>query len=264
MKPIITLEDVSYRYPRSGKWALKNINLAIEQGEIVAVMGENGSGKTTFCKLFNGIIPHSHGGVLKGTVMVAGMVTAESAIADLAGSVGMVLDDPETQIFTGSVRNEVAFGPENFLVPPDEIRERVQWALGVAGLSEYADRAPTALSEGQKQRLAIASALSMTKKILVLDEPTSQLDPQGTRDVFQVIRELNKKHLMTVILVTHKSEEIAEFADKVCILKNGTIAAYDTPVRIFSDRRLLQDNWIKPPEFEWYGGKSDDAAGNSA
>jgi energy-coupling factor transporter ATP-binding protein EcfA2 len=134
MKPIITLEDVSYRYPRSSRWALQNINLTIGQGEIIAMMGENGAGKTTFCKLFNGIIPHSQGGVLRGTVTVAGMVTAESTIANLAGSVGMVLDDPETQIFTGSVRNEVAFEPENFLVPPDEIRKRVQWALDVVGL----------------------------------------------------------------------------------------------------------------------------------
>jgi energy-coupling factor transporter ATP-binding protein EcfA2 len=247
-KPIITLKDVSYRYPRTKVRVLKNISLEIGEGEFVAVMGENGAGKTTLCKLFNGVIPHSQEGILKGTVVVDGQVTAESSVAALAVSVGMVLEDPETQLFTTIVRNEVAFGPENLLVPPDEIRERISWALGVVGLSEYIDKPPTALSGGQKQRLAIASALAMTKKILILDEPTSQLDPVGTRDVFSVIREIREKYNITVIMATHKSEEIAEFADRVCILKNGTVAAYDTPVAVFSNVALLRDNWIKPPD----------------
>lgn len=247
-EPIIKLENVSYSYPRTKVWVLKKLYMEIEAGEFVAVMGENGAGKTTLCKLFNGVIPHSQEGKLRGTVIVDGINTAESSIATLASSVGMVLEDPETQLFTTVVRNEVAFGPENLLVPVEEIQERVKWALDVVGLSEYADRPPTALSGGQKQRLAIAAALSMAKKVLVLDEPTSQLDPVGTRDVFSVIRDIRKKYNMTVIMATHKSEEIAEFADKVCILKNGTIAAYDKPVNIFSNMDLLKDNWIKPPD----------------
>lgn len=247
-EPIITLKDVSYRYPRTRVWVLKKINLAIGEGEFLAVMGENGAGKTTLCKLFNGVIPHSQEGVLKGTVTVDGIVTSESSVAALAASVGMVLEDPETQLFTTIVRNEVAFGPENLLVPPDEIRERISWALEVVGLSEYADKPPAALSGGQKQRLAIASALAMAKKVLVLDEPTSQLDPVGTRDVFSVIREIREKYNITVIMATHKSEEIAEFADRVCILRNGTVAACDTPAAVFSNRELLRDNWIKPPD----------------
>ncbi|MDR2259019.1 MAG: ATP-binding cassette domain-containing protein [Treponema sp.] len=247
-EPIITLKDVSYRYPRTKVWVLKGINLEIGEGEFVAVMGENGAGKTTLCKLFNGVIPHSQEGVLKGTVTVDGIVTAESSVATLAASVGIVLEDPETQLFTTIVRNEVAFGPENLLVPPDEIRERITWALEVVGLSDYIDKPPTALSGGQKQRLAIASALAMAKKVLVLDEPTSQLDPVGTRDVFSVIREIREKYNITVIMATHKSEEIAEFADRVCILKSGTVAAYDAPVAVFKNMELLRENWIKPPD----------------
>ncbi|MDR2403305.1 MAG: ATP-binding cassette domain-containing protein [Spirochaetaceae bacterium] len=247
-EPIITLKDVSYRYPRTRVWVLKKINLEIREGAFVAVMGENGAGKTTLCKLFNGVIPHSQEGVLKGTVTVDGIVTSEASVATLATSVGMVLEDPEAQLFTTIVRNEVAFGPENLLVPPDEIRERITWALDVVGLSGYIDKPPAALSGGQKQRLAIASALAMAKKILVLDEPTSQLDPVGTKDVFSVIREIREKYNITVIMATHKSEEIAEFADRVCILKNGVVAACDTPAVIFSNRELLRDNWIKPPD----------------
>ncbi|MDR1950042.1 MAG: ATP-binding cassette domain-containing protein [Spirochaetaceae bacterium] len=247
-EPIITLKDVFYRYPRTGVWALKGLNLEVGKGEFVAVMGENGAGKTTLCKLFNGIIPHSQEGVLKGMVTVDGMVTAETSVPALAASVGMVLEDPESQLFTTVVRNEVAFGPENLLVPPEEIGERVSWALEVVGLSGCIDKAPGALSGGQKQRLVIASALAMAKKILVLDEPTSQLDPAGTRDVFSVIREIREKYNMTVIMATHKSEEIAEFADRVCILKNGRVAALDRPAAVFCNLELLRDNRIKPPD----------------
>jgi energy-coupling factor transport system ATP-binding protein len=245
--PLVTLENVSYSYPRSRAWALKNISLEIAEGEFLAVMGENGAGKTSFCKLFNGVIPHSQGGTLRGTVTVDGIVTADSTVAVLAGRVGMALDDPETQLFAATVRGEVAFGPENLLMPPAEIGERAALALEITGLSAYAGVSPAALSGGQKQRLVIAAALALANRALVLDEPTSQLDPAGAAEVLSLIGQIREQRRLTVIMATHNSEEAAAFADRVCVLNNGRIAACDTPRAVFGSRELLRDNWIRPP-----------------
>jgi energy-coupling factor transporter ATP-binding protein EcfA2 len=242
-EPIIRLENVSYSYPRSGVWALRNISLEIAEGEFLAVMGENGAGKTTFCKLFNGLIPHSQGGTLRGTVTVDGAMPIA-----LAGRVGMALDDPDIQLFTATVRGELAFGLENLLTPPDEIEEQTRLALDMTGLSGLADASPAALSGGQKQRLAIAAALVLARRVLVLDEPTAQLDPAAARETLALIRRIRAERPLTVIMATHDSEESAEFADRVCVLKNGSIAACDTPRNIFSSQELLRDNWIRPPD----------------
>ncbi len=245
---VIKLENVSYHYPRAKRWALAKINVEIGRGEFIAVMGENGAGKTTLCQCINGTVPNYHEGVLKGRVEVLGFDTQACKTTDLADKVGMVLDDPESQLFTTSVRNEVAFGAENLCIPADEILRRVDWALGIVGLSEFIDQAPTALSGGQKQRLAIATNLAMTPAVLVLDEPTSQLDPVGTRDVFEVIRELRETEKMTIVIATHKSEEIAEFADKVLVLKDGHVVAFDEPHAIFNNANLMQECNIRPPQ----------------
>lgn len=245
---IIKLDNVSYRYPRTKKWVLKDINIEIKKGEFIAVMGQNGAGKTTLCQCFNGTVPNFHEGKLKGKVEVLGHCTTDCAVSDLADKIGMVLEDPEAQLFTTTVRNEVAFGAENLQVDPDEIMRRMEWALDIVGLSEYIDREPTALSGGQKQRLAIATNLVMLPSILVLDEPTSQLDPVGTRDVFNVIRELREKEQMTIIIATHKSDEIAEFATKVLVLKEGAIVAFDEPSVVFSDGELMRSCNIRPPQ----------------
>ena len=245
---VIRLEQVSYHYPRAKRWALLKINLEIHKGEFIAVMGENGAGKTTLCQCINGTVPNYHEGILKGKVEVLGFDTQTCKVTDLADKVGMVLDDPEAQLFTTSVRNEVAFGAENLCVPKDEILRRIDWALGIVGLNEFIDQPPTALSGGQKQRLAIATNLAMMPSILVLDEPTSQLDPVGTRDVFEVIRELREKEDMTIVLATHKSEEIAEFADKVLVLKEGRVVAFDEPHVIFNNAELMCSCSIRPPQ----------------
>ena len=254
LRPGITLENVSYAYPRRGgdtaareRWALNGISLEIGQGELLAVMGANGAGKTTFLKLCNGLIPHSEGGTLRGTVTVDGIVTGDSSVAELAGRVGMVMEDPETQLFTATVRDEAAFGPENLLVPPAEIAGRVAWALEVTGLSGRADSAVTALSGGEQQRLAIAAALAMASRALVLDEPASRLDPAGAAELLSLLLRLRDQRRLTVILATHNGAEAAR-ADRICVLKNGGIAACDTPRAIFGNRELLRDNCIRAPE----------------
>lgn len=244
---IIKMEQVAYHYPSAKVWALRDLNLEISKGEFIAIMGENGAGKTTFCNLINGIIPNSLMGTLRGTVTVDGMDTRKAPISTMASKVGMVLEDPETQLFSSIIRSEVAFGPENLKVPVAEITERVSWALEVVGLTEYATREPAALSGGQKQRLAIACALAMLPSIMVLDEPTSQLDPIGTREVFSVIRKLREEMNMTILIATHKSEEIAEFADRVLVLKEGRPVAFDTPRVVFANQPLLDECWIRAP-----------------
>jgi energy-coupling factor transport system ATP-binding protein len=244
---IIEFKDVRYRYPRTKMNVLKRINLSVKKGEFVVIMGENGAGKTTLCKCINGIIPHSERGRLRGEVLVEGHDTTEIATADLAQKVGIVLEDPETQLFTTSVANEIAFGAENLNTPVDEIMERIAWALKVVRLEGFDDRPPTALSGGQKQRLAIATALAMKPEVMVLDEPTSQLDPLGTEEVFEVIQKLKEEYEMTIIMVSHKVEEIIRFADKVCVLHEGSILAYDIPGVIFKDKKLFEDVQINTP-----------------
>jgi len=244
---IINFENVSYSYPRAKIPALDSVNLYVMEGEFLAVMGENGSGKTTLCKLINGIIPHLLGGHLTGTVTVDGERTNESSVPRLALKVGMVLDDPDAQLFTSSVRHEAAFGPENLLLPPQEIEERVAYALSAVGLSGFEDRQPVTLSGGEKQRLCIAAALAMKSKLLVLDEPLCRLDPDGAAEVMSVLRDLRTRYGMTVIMASGDSAKMLEFADRVCVLKNGRITACDSAKNIFSDRALLEENGIRPP-----------------
>ncbi len=205
-------------------------------------MGKNGSGKTTLCLTLNGIIPHSFLGELTGTVVVNGKNTYETPVYKLSQTVATVLDDPETQLFTPTVQNEVAFALENLNICPNEIKNRICEALEVVSLSKYANYAPTLLSGGQKQRLAIACAIAMQCPIIVLDEPTSQLDPLATRKVFELLAKIKSNYNTTIIIATHESEQVAYFADKICLLKDGEVLALDKPSVVF---RL---NEIKPPQ----------------
>jgi len=247
-EPAITFEDVSYRYPGSKRYVLKHLNLTIRRGEFVTVLGENGAGKSTFCKALNGVIPLSRGGRLRGHILVDGRDTQESTIAELAQKVGIVLEDPEAQLFTTTVLSEVAFGPENLGVDPDEILRRARWALEVVRLTGYEDHPPTALSGGQKQRLAIAAALTMRPAILVLDEATSQLDPVGTVEVFSVVRELNQRYGMTIVMATNKGEEVGQFCDRVLVLQQGELVAQGTPRQVFADTGLFQQVMVRAPQ----------------
>jgi len=247
-EPVIKLDNVSWQYARKENPALAGVSVEIGEGEFIAVMGENGAGKTTFCRLLNGLVPHSMAGTLFGTVTIDGIPTDSSTVARLSEKVGMAFDDPETQFFTARVFDEVAFALENMVLPPREIIGKTRWALDAAGLSEYADYPPSTLSGGQKQRLAIAAALAMANRVLVLDEPCSRLDPVGTREVLSFIRELRADKKLAVVMTTGSAEEAADFADRVCVLKEGRLLAFGTPRQVFSDRRLLADVGIDPPE----------------
>lgn len=251
--PAIEMTDVSYRYPRSKKIVIKNLNLTVKQGEFLAVMGENGAGKSTLCQILNGIIPHSLLGKLSGKILVQGLDTQETPISVLSTKIGIVLDDPENQLFTTSVMSEVAFGPENLNVPVDEIRERIRWAIDVVGLTGYEDRMPTALSGGQKQRLVIAAALAMQPSILILDEATSQIDPLGVFEVLNLVKELNQNYGMTIVMATDQSEEVTRLVDRVIILGDGEKIAEGTPREVFSDIRLFSRFMIRSPQVSQLG-----------
>jgi len=245
---IIKLDNVSWAYSREKEWALRDLSLEIEEGSFIAVMGGNGAGKSSFCRLLNGLIPHSLEGRLTGAVTIDGDDTRSSSVAQLTKKVGMAFEDPTTQLFTASVYDEAAFALENLLFEPEEIAAKVRRALEAAGLWDYRDFPVSSLSGGQKQRLTIAAALAMANRLLVLDEPASQLDPLGAREVLSFIGELRRQKGLTVVMATGSGEEAAEFAGKILVLKDGSLAAFGTPGEVFADKNLLTSCMIDPPQ----------------
>jgi len=255
---IIKLENVSWAYSREKEWALRDISLEIEEGSFIAVMGRNGAGKSSFCRLLNALIPHSLEGSLTGDVTIDGENTKSSSVIQLAKKVGMAFEDPETQLFTTSVYDEAAFALENLLLEPEDIAAKVRPALEAAGLWDYRDYLVSSLSGGQKQRLTIAAALAMANKILVLDEPASQLDPIGARDILSFIHDLRAQKTLTVVMTTGSGEEAAEFADKIIVLKDGCLAAFGTPGQVFADKELLASCMIDPPQVSEFANRMDE------
>ncbi len=250
----IELVNLTYTYPEQDQPALKDVTLVIEKGEYVVVVGPNGAGKTTLCLHMNGVIPNVLGGRIKGKSEIMGLNTRRHHVYDMALHVGIVLQDPEAQLFTSDVRSEVAFAAENLGVPREEMIKRIDWILDVVRLKDFVDRPPAQLSGGQKQRLAIASSLVMQPNIIVLDEPTSQLDPIGSQEVFSVLRDLNKELDMTVLISTHKSDYAAKFADRVVVLNEGKIVAEGPPENVFSQVDLLDKINVQVPAItrvEW-------------
>jgi len=239
---MIRLRDVTYFYPRATTPALADLTLEIPAGQFCAVIGANGAGKSTLCYTLAGFVPHFYRGKLSGGVEVAGVDVPAASLAQLAGHVGLVFANPFNQI-TGarfSVREEIAFGLENMGVPLDEMEARVEDILGFAGLRDLAERSPFALSGGQQQRLAIASVLVMRPPVIVLDEPTSQLDPIGSREVFAVLRDLAATDAATVVLAEQKLEWVAVFADRVIVLHEGRIVADGLPGDVLASADLAQ------------------------
>lgn len=221
---MINLQNVSYKYPLTDKQVLKDINLQVQPGEFVAVIGPNGAGKSTLCYAISGFIPHFFKGELSGSVQVAGVESRQSTLSEWVLTVGLAFQNPFNQISGAkyTVFEEIAFGLENIGVPRDEMITRVEQAMAMTGITALAQRSPFSLSGGQQQRVALTSILVMQPQVLVLDEPTSQLDPIGAREVFGVIRAMSHSG-MTVILVEHKVEWIASFADRVVALHEGSI-----------------------------------------
>lgn len=253
MSALISVRGLGYAYPAmepgaEAPWVLDGVDLEIERGEFLSVMGPTGAGKSTLCLSLVGIVPQSTGGLVRGEVRVGGLDTKTEPVARLAGRVGVVFQDPETQLFNMNVEAEIAFGLENKGVAPAEIAERIDWAAHTVGVEGLLDRSPFELSGGQKQRVAIAAVLAMTPEVLVLDEPTASLDPRGKQEVFTVVRDLRRQRGMTVVMVEQDAECIAEFSERVAVLAEGRIRQVGTPAEVFSRAGLLAGLGLRVPQ----------------
>jgi energy-coupling factor transporter ATP-binding protein EcfA2 len=227
---VVDISELNYTYPAAVTPALNGVSLQVEQGEFLAIVGNNGAGKSTLCYALAGFVPHHFKGRLHGKVLVTGLDTQKVSLNELVIRVGLVFQNPFNQI-SGTkytVYEEIAFGLENTGVPREQMGTRIETAMELTGIADLKDRSPYSLSGGQQQRVALASILVMEPKVLVLDEPTSQLDPVGSREVFQVIKEMSERG-MTVILVEHKVEWIAQYADRVVALHEGQILIEGKP-----------------------------------
>lgn len=236
---MITLRDVHYTYPGETGAALNGVTLEIAEGEILALVGSNGAGKSTLCYTIAGFVPHYFHGELRGEVIVDGRNTVEHPLGELVKHTGLVFHNPLNQISGArfTVREELGFGLENLGVPRREMLARIEQALGLVGIAHLADRSPFELSGGQQQRVALASILVMGPRVLLLDEPTAQLDPLGTKEVFAAIKALSRSGV-TVVLAEHKPELIAGFADRVVVLHQGQIWTQGPPRTVLADAGL--------------------------
>lgn len=245
---IISLKDVTFYYKAYNEdgtigrqIGVDNVSLDIARGSFVALVGHNGCGKSTLAKLLNGLFLPK-----QGTVTVDGMLTSDSkSLFDIRKTVGMVFQNPDNQMVASIVEEDVAFGPENLGIPQPEIVERVNSALEQVGMTAYAKGTPSKLSGGQKQRIAIAGALAIRPQVLVLDESTAMLDPQGRKEVLDVAKQLNSEG-MTIVLITHFMEEVLD-ADTVVVMSKGRIVAQGTPDQIFDDMQLIDSVGLALP-----------------
>ncbi len=243
---MIDVKNLTYSYTTDDgifEEVLKDVSLKIEDGEFVAVLGHNGSGKSTFAKHLNAILLP-----MGGKVYIDGVDTSdENHLWDIRSKVGMVFQNPDNQIVASIVEEDVAFAPENLSIPPHEIQKRVDEALEAVGMSEYRNHSPHMLSGGQKQRVAIAGIIAMKPKIIVMDEPTAMLDPIGRREVMKTIEALNSKYGITVVLITHNMDEAVK-AQRVVVIDSGKVIIDDTPRNVFKNVDMLRSIGLDVPQ----------------
>ena len=243
---MINFKEVSFRYSKNQGHVLRNISFNVKKGEFLGISGPSGSGKSTLCLMMNGIIPKTIEGEFSGEVYIDGEDIAEKEIYETSEKLGLILQNPESQLFSMTVEEELAFGPENLGIKREEIGDRISWALELVGMERFREAFPHQLSGGEKQKIAIASLLTMKPEILVLDEPTSNLDPKSRIEIFKIVQKLNRKG-MTVVVVEHETNFISS-ADKILILNEGEIVRYGTPKEIFREADFLKEIGIRVPE----------------
>ncbi|HBC91373.1 MAG TPA: ABC transporter ATP-binding protein, partial [Pelotomaculum sp.] len=242
----IELRDVCYRYPNSSQPSLNNLTFSVPKGAFVVVMGRSGAGKTTLSLCLNGLIPQFLEGELNGAVVIDGQDVCLHSVQSMVRHIGLVLDDPETQIFGRTVWEDAAFGPANLSLPIKDIRRRVDDALKSVHLQGYEERETAGLSGGEKQRLAIAGVLALQPEILALDEPTSELDPVGRTEIYHTIDTLRSAKQLTIFVTEQNSEEIICRADELLVLDRGVIAWQGIPQEFFRNIPLVTEFGIRP------------------
>jgi energy-coupling factor transporter ATP-binding protein EcfA2 len=243
---LVQVRELAFEYFGSSRNVLNGINLEIFSKEIVLIAGHSGSGKSTLLRAINGLIPHQHGGNYSGEVIVDGMKVSESNMSQLATKVGYIFQNPENQIFMFSVERDIAFGLENLGVPTNEIRERVDWALDLLQIKHLALRAPHELSDGQKQRVAIAGVVAMKPKILILDEPTSLLDPFTAKSLVELVRDLRESLGITVLIVEHRLDLVAKICDRIVVMDKGAIVLTGSPREVLANSEVSTHGVTEP------------------
>lgn len=246
-KVIIEVKDYSWQYINTTEPALRNINLKIEEGNFIGIIGPNGSGKTTLAYSLDGLIPGQYNGIKRGEVFVFGKEVEQYAKGDLQRSVGVVFSDPEAQFTAMTVEDELVFGMENLGMSVPEIRERLEWVTDLVNLKPLLMKPPYEISGGQKQRVALAAVLAMTPKIMILDEPTSMLDPVSRKRVFEVLEKLKKEHQNTIIVIEHSLENLIPLADRMVLLSNGELILEGETQQFFQNMPLLLEKGVYPP-----------------
>jgi len=222
---VIETRNLTYTYPGATKPSIIDISIKVEKGDFVLITGPSGCGKTTLCRCFNGLVPHFYKGEMKGEVVVSGKDITKTQTHELAKYAGLVFQNPENQLFALSIEKDVAFGLENLGFSREEMRKRVDWALNLTGIYDIRERSPHEVSGGQQQRVAIATVLAMQPEIIVLDEPTSFLDPLSAQKIFEVIYELNRKLGITVVLVEHRLDLTAKYANRIILMDDGKVCS---------------------------------------
>ncbi len=235
----IVVKDLTFTYLGSKKPSISDLTFSVDEGQFVILTGPSGCGKTSVCRCLNGLIPHFYSGEFEGDLTVCGLSIREKSTSELARKVGFVFQNPENQLFSLSVERDVAFGPENLGLPRSETRKRVDWALEVTGISGLRYRAPYELSGGQQQRAAIAAVLAMKPEVMVLDEPTSFLDPKSAVDILKVVHDLNKTLGMTIVLVEHRLDLASQYADRVIIMDKGETILDGKPSEVLGEKARL-------------------------
>jgi len=252
LNTLLRIEGLSFRYVDTQKWAADSIDLEIEEGTITILAGQSGCGKSTLLRCINGLIPHMYPGEYKGRVALDGAVVETTQMGELAQKVGLLFQNPENQIFMFSVERDIAFGLENLGLPREEIRTRVDEAMRLLGITQLALRAPHELSDGQKQRVALAGVIAMRPKLIILDEPTSLLDPQTASELVGLVHKLNRELGITFLVVEHRLELLTPVADKVVVMDRGRKVMEGRPAEVLTDPRAIGYGIAVPPVWMLY------------
>ncbi|MCS7104104.1 MAG: energy-coupling factor ABC transporter ATP-binding protein [Thermofilaceae archaeon] len=245
--PAVVVKDLYVKYAVSVEWILKGLSLNVNRGEMLILMGPSGCGKSTLLYVIAGLIPWVVPGEVDGEVSVEGLNVTDLGYSKLAGVVGIVYQNPEMQVITRSVKEELAMVPENLGLPKDEVVSRVEWVADALDLHRYLDRDPQSLSGGEKQLIAIASVLTMKPRVLLLDEPTSMLDHKGTSLVLEVVSQLKREHGLTIIAAEHRVEWAVEVADRIAVMHEGRIVLIGEPQDVFSRVDEIEKYGVRPP-----------------
>ncbi|MBS7622524.1 ATP-binding cassette domain-containing protein [Candidatus Bathyarchaeota archaeon] len=236
---VIEAHNLSFTYAGSKRPAILDVNLGVDKGEFVVLTGPSGCGKTTFARCLNGLIPNFYQGELSGSITIMGTDISGHTTSELSRKVGFVFQNPENQLFSLSIERDVAFGPENLGLPKEETRRRVDWAMEITGISELREAAPYELSGGQQQRAAIAAVLAMKPEIMVLDEPTSFLDPLSASQILEAVADLREEANMTIVLIEHRLDLASKYASRIVVMDQGRVVLDGPPAKVYGEEAKL-------------------------